>query len=354
MKELVREIAGTKAPGKTAAGSALHHPATPSFFILETLLLLSFLVSCNKHITGGDKSDRKQDGVMISVTETGAVGDGAADDTKAFQEAIDYAASRGGGTVLVPAGNYLINVDTAVKIRSHITLQMDSAATLVAMPTRSERYYVLLVANAEDVQIYGGNVKGDRAVHSGTTGEWGMGIGVYGSRQVTIYGTRIYDCWGDGLVIGARSGAPVYAPGPSKNITVRQVTSKSNRRQAITIGKANGVLIDSCILTHTQGTKPMAGIDIEPDRDTAQNITIQNCELAYNKGPGVEIYVNANSVVRNVIVQNNFIHHNTYGGYLVRAHHVSFTGNRIVQNKYAPPVRAKDTVNCSLNHNTYE
>jgi hypothetical protein len=112
-------------------------------------------------------------------------------------------------------------------------------------------------------------------------------------------------------------------------------------------------LIDSCILTNTNGTKPMAGIDIEPDKDTAQNITIQNSLLAYNKGNGIEIYANRSSVVQNVMVKNNFIHNNAYGGYLTRAKNVVFNHDRIVQNRYQP-FRVKDTINCILTPNTYE
>ena len=43
-----------------------------------------------------------------NVHEFGAVGDGVADDTAAFQTALQAAADAGGGTVQVPAGRYLI------------------------------------------------------------------------------------------------------------------------------------------------------------------------------------------------------------------------------------------------------
>lgn len=46
---------------------------------------------------------------VISVKDFGAVGDGTTDDTTAIQNAIDYAASLGGGIVKLPSGNYLIS-----------------------------------------------------------------------------------------------------------------------------------------------------------------------------------------------------------------------------------------------------
>lgn len=323
-----------------------------SFLCAGIVIFLTTGTSCNKEKQEEKRSVEEE--ITVTVTSKGAVGNGIADDTKAFQEAIDEVAAKGGGTVLVPGGKYLIDGDNPVKIKSHITLKMDSAAQLIARPTNSERFYILMVLNATDVNILGGRIVGDREVHLGTTGEWGMGIAVYAGSNVTINGTKVYNCWGDGIVVGAKGGAPYNAPNASTNVVIKNVVSDNNRRQAITIGKVNGVLIDSCILTNTNGTKPMAGIDIEPDRDTAQNIVIQNSVLAYNRGNGVEIYVNSSSTVRNVKVKNNYIHHNAYGGYLIRAQNVEFNYNRIVQNKYGPPVKAVDTVNCVLTPNSYQ
>jgi polygalacturonase len=323
-------------------------------------LVLPLLGSCIAVLvaTGASRKKEKEsiaggNTIVANVMSMGAVGNGIADDTKAFQKTIDYVAAKGGGTVLVPKGNYLIDGDTSVRIQSYVTLKMDTAARLIAKPTASKRSYILLVLNATDVTIIDGKIMGDRNEHLDTTGEWGMGIAVYAGTNITINGTKIYNCWGDGIVIGSKGGAPFNASNPSRNVTVKNVVSDNNRRQALTIGKVNGVWVDSCIFTNTSGTKPMCGIDIEPDRDTAQNITITNCELAYNKGNGVEMYENSKSVIQNVVVQNNFIHHNAYGGYVIRPENVQFNHNRIIQNKYGPPIKAVDTLNCILSPNTY-
>lgn len=50
-----------------------------------------------------------------NVLDFGAVGDGATDDTKAFQSAIDSVYKAGGGTVYVPAGEYVINGSLTIK-----------------------------------------------------------------------------------------------------------------------------------------------------------------------------------------------------------------------------------------------
>jgi hypothetical protein len=323
--------------------------------IVFILLLVGALFSISCAFVNKQRSTKQNSKLVLNVAALGAKGDGVTDDTKFFQKAIDSVAALGGGTVLVPHGKYLIDADTSVKLKSGVTLQMtDTAAQLIAKPTRSDRSYIVMVLNAIDVNIIGGKIVGDRNEHLGNTGEWGMGIAVYASKNVIINGTKIFNCWGDGIVIGAKGGAPFNAPNPSINVVVKNVTSDNNRRQAITIGKVNHVIIDSCILTNTNGTKPMSAIDIEPDKDTAQNITIQNCVMAYNKGNGIEMFVNSKSAVRNVSVKNNFIHHNSYGGYVIRARNIEFSDNRIIQNKYMPPVKAVDTVNCVLARNVYK
>ncbi len=70
----------------------------------------------------------------LEVTSFGAKNDGITDNTKAVQAAIDACANAGGGTVVVPAGNYLCG---PIKLASHINLHVDSGATLIMLPLDS-------------------------------------------------------------------------------------------------------------------------------------------------------------------------------------------------------------------------
>ena len=65
----------------------------------------------------------------FNVRDYGAVGDGIALDTEAINRAIEAAAEKGGGTVTFPAGTYL---SFSIHLKSHIHLQLESGATLLA------------------------------------------------------------------------------------------------------------------------------------------------------------------------------------------------------------------------------
>lgn len=65
----------------------------------------------------------------FSVLDFGAKGDGVTLDTPAINAAIDAAARAGGGTVELPAGDYL---SYTIRLKSNITLHLGAGATLIA------------------------------------------------------------------------------------------------------------------------------------------------------------------------------------------------------------------------------
>lgn len=66
---------------------------------------------------------------IYNVTHYGAISDTTQLSTEAFQKAIDDCAAQGGGTVWVPAGDYLC---TTVILKSNINLHLDAGATIYA------------------------------------------------------------------------------------------------------------------------------------------------------------------------------------------------------------------------------
>jgi len=284
--------------------------------------------------------------IIINVKSIGAVGNGTTDDTQAFQRAIDSAAKKGGGTVYVPPGVYLIDADVSIIMKDNVTLDMvDTTRVLTAKPTATVRNYVIKLNNISNSKVIAGKIVGDRYKHLGITGEWGMGMGINGSTNVSVTGTHIINCWGDGITIS------------SKNCTLKNVICDNNRRQGLTIGSSDSLIVDSCSFTHTNGTAPQDGIDIEPDAGTAQRVHITNCLIAYNAKTGIEMNAKptTTAVIKNIYVQNNYIHHDSYSGYIQYVSNVVFTNNRMTNNTYGGNhVHAAFATNSVFDPNTYQ
>lgn len=317
-----------------------------SVFAGAACLFLFVNISCNKanrsaktkvlttvdgETTSGN-SAQEHGRQHVNVRSMGAAGDGSTDDTKAFQKAIDAVAASGGGTVWVPPGDYSVNVDTSIFLKSNVIFSMAERARLIADTSNNERYAVIKATQIHDAQIVGGEIIGDRDYHIGTRGEHGYGIMISGCDNVLVRNTKVSNCWGDGCIVSSSKGIL------STNITIKGVWSGNNRRQAISIIEVDNLLIDSCTLYHTNGTPPQDGIDIEPDVHatprTAQNITITNCDIYGNKGNGIEINARGGNIIKNVTIQYNKIHGNAYSGYCQRADNVVFTNNWLYENKY--------------------
>src|SRR5690606_32764328 len=65
---------------------------------------------------------------VFNVREHGALGDGQTLDSPAIQSAIDACSALGGGTVYLPAGQYLTG---SLFLRNNISLHLDSGAVIL-------------------------------------------------------------------------------------------------------------------------------------------------------------------------------------------------------------------------------
>ena len=72
----------------------------------------------------------------IDVTKRGAKGDGVTDNTIIIQKAVDECSKKGGGTVLIPSGSYLIR---PIELKSNVNLHLDFG-TLLLGSTRLSDY----------------------------------------------------------------------------------------------------------------------------------------------------------------------------------------------------------------------
>ena len=174
-------------------------------------------------------------------------------------------------SVRIEKGNYFIklsnNNKTGITVPSKTNLIIDGNIKLV--PNNLENY-IIVDAKGNEITISGkGSIIGDKENHTGSTGEWGMGIFVNG-KNIHIRSITIKDCWGDCIYVGNKS----------KNVYIDNCLMDNGRRQGISITCARNVYVMNCVIRNVHGTAPQYAIDIEPNQgDTVVNVFIQNIQI---------------------------------------------------------------------------
>ncbi len=234
--------------------------------------------------------------LVVSVKSKGAKGDGHTDDTRSIQLAVDEVAGTG-GTVYVPNGVYLLRT-SGVQLKSNMTLKLADRAVLKMLPNGAPVYAVVKVANASDVTVVGGTLEGERAQHKGKQGEWGFGLHI-GPRaaRVTVVGVTAKDMWGDGFYVGGAT-----------DVAFCSVAADHNRRQGLSITDADRLLVTNSVFRNTHGTRPSAGLDIEPNKpkERVTNVRIENSKFIDNAGGDIIIAGKKGDVMHVEIMRNVF------------------------------------------------
>ena len=246
-----------------------------------------------------DARDLRARDIAINVRDFGAVGDGVVDDTIAIQNAIDYAETVGGGTVLIPEGTYMILAHVegysgnylrdqgGIALKDNVHLKFSKGAALKAITNVMPQYQIIRAYKKKNVTIEGGTIIGERTSHTGTTGEWGYGISLQGGENLTIKDLTVKDCRGDGINLQFVEDA-LDIP---TNVTITGVTSTNNRRQGMSVEGAINLTVRDSKFTLTNGTAPQCGVDIEPwsTNSKVENVLFDNCEFTDNNSSGILI-----------------------------------------------------------------
>lgn len=171
-------------------------------------------------------------------------------------------------TIVIGKGEYQVsamkNNDVCIPLCSNTVLKLHGIVKLVP---NDYKHYNIIKVQGENIKITGnGIVIGDKPSHTGTLGEWGMGIRFHKAVNASVSCLTIKDCWGDCIYVG----------GNSKNVIIEKCSIDNGRRQGISVTSADSVTIKKCLITNVGGTKPEFAIDVEPNRgDTVDHIYIE-------------------------------------------------------------------------------
>jgi hypothetical protein len=200
------------------------------------------------------------------------VKDGSVDYTSFIQGALDKYSK-----VIFPDFPVLIN-ESGLTIRSNSKLYFPLGSKLLLRANNKGTYEMVRIHMVSNVSLYYPVLVGDRKRHSDTGGEWGMGLSIRDSKNILIQKPKIDDCWGDGIYLGQVNN-------PNINIHIVNPFLDDNRRNGISIISAKGMKIDNAVISNTNGTSPMAGIDFEPNSnsDVIDSISIDK-PITFNNG----------------------------------------------------------------------
>lgn len=259
--------------------------------------------------------------VQYDITKYGAVGDGKTHAGQAIHRAIDAAAEKGGGTVIVPAGVYLTG---SIILRSNITLHLEPGSVLLGS------------AKPEDFPLWRSDWEGEAP--NGQPGRRPM-IGGEGLRNIAITGRgtidgagkwwwqnmktmtppnvrptliRFVDCYNvriEGITV-INSPSWTVTPLACDNVTITGITIINPPDSPNT----DGINPDSCRNVRISDCHIDVGDDcitIKSGKETDQrrqyraceNITITNCTLLHGHG-GVVIGSEITGSVRNIAISN--------------------------------------------------
>jgi len=204
---------------------------------------------------------------VYNIRDFGAVGDGKTSDTAAVQAAINACSKDQGGTVLVPAGVFVIGT---IEMKSNITLHIAASGKLLGSPHAKE-YYA-----AEAIPLKGDATLGD--------GNYGLIFGV-NLQNVTIEGPGMIDGQGHLFHAAVRKGPnPIGLGGDHRvhmllfyrceNLTVQNIRLFESGYHCVRVIESSYVQMDK-IHIHNRVSSNNDGFHFI----SSEHVAISNCHV---------------------------------------------------------------------------
>lgn len=251
----------------------------------------------------------------VPVVDSGwfVFGDDEKQNSRNFESICSLTSEKVNNTIKIRAGVYPVMIDSyggaVLNLKSNTIL--DLAGTIELAPNGLTNYGIITLRNVTNINITGkGGIIGDVRTHIGNKGEWGMGILIANSHNISVKDISVSDCWGDCIYIGQ---SKKEAHDFSSKIVINNVTCRNGRRQGLSLIAGENVLIKNCKFLNTgdsRSTPPAAGIDIEPNSDDAvvKKVIIDNCVFSGNvNGKYGDILLCRTNKNSDIIVQNCYL-----------------------------------------------
>jgi polygalacturonase len=220
------------------------------------LRIILIIAAITMMVSQGTKASNFTGTGRYNVKDYGAKGDGKALDSKAINNAIAAAARSGGGTVYLPAGNYLSG---SIHLKSNISLYIDQGATIIATSSEDNGEYDAEEATANTTYQDSGHS------HFRNSLIWGDSL-----HDVSIFGPGLI--WGKGLLKdwkkGTKLGNKAIALVNCRNVIIRDISILSGGWFGILATGTDNLTINNVKLDTNRD-----GMDI----DCCKNVRVSDC-----------------------------------------------------------------------------
>ncbi len=198
----------------------------------------------------------------------------------------------------------------AINVPSDFTFVMSEDTHLRVFPNSEKKYSLLAVRDANNVNVIGGNLHGDRDQHdysAGGTQEWGHLLDLHAATNTYVSGVRMEKALGDGLKIHSLNFTFMDTYRPSNNIVVTDCVFVNNRRNNLSITDGYNIVIENSDFldasndtAFSEGIAPGFAIDVEAARTRGDDGELIFYEIA-----------------RDIIIRNNTERNSRKGGFTV-------------------------------------
>jgi len=237
---------------------------------------------------------------VFNVTDYGAVGDGATDNTAAIAATIAAANSAGGGIIELPpaAGAYLSG---PIALSSNMNLQVDGGATLQMLPfgtyTPATTHFITVASGSTNVAITGnGTIDGDGAAW------WtAYDTGLITQRPRLIQFTKATNVLVAGVTLRNSPNFNLAFSGANNNVTVFGVSILAPGDSPNTDGMdlaGTNFLVQNCYVSVGDDN-----VVAKPGSVFCRNIVVADC--AFGTGHGVSIGGQTNVGLDGMLVTNS-------------------------------------------------
>jgi len=248
----------------------------------------------------------------LNVRSFLAKGDGVTKDTAAFQAALDYCEAKGGGTVTVPGGVYLIG---SIVIHPNTTLRLETRANLIGSPDIADYPLMRVRWEGEFRQGHRALISSEKADNVSITGPGSIfGPSLNLSRLRNPRGPALIEL-ANGTNVTLSGFSTLYQQLWSihlllcKNVIARKLIIRTINTNG------DGIDVDSCSNVTIEGCDINTGddaISLKSGRGMAamqlgrptQNVLITNCTLASSIDAGLGLGTEMSGGIRDVRIEN--------------------------------------------------